>query len=232
MSDTKRNEIRTLSLKGIPLVFSGGTFSGLSLNCEAVRKKRGFLLKNGESSERSLILRSLAGLAKLQANQFHINDLDVADMSFEEFLPFRMNLGFGFSFGGLMSNMSLRENLMLPIFYHQTKSVSQAEEFLDDLLSPFSLEKFQHLRPAMVPGRIRKLTCILRAFVLEPQILLLDEPMVGLSEAHRKLVCNLANEHLDRPNSILVLNSTEPIPFADQLLNRLDTLFISEKIVA
>jgi ABC-type multidrug transport system ATPase subunit len=50
------------------------------------------------------------------------------------------------------------------------------------MIDIFELKKFAHERPAHIPGRVRKLTCLLRALVMRPQVLLMDDPSVGLGQ--------------------------------------------------
>jgi ABC-type transporter Mla maintaining outer membrane lipid asymmetry ATPase subunit MlaF len=44
------------------------------------------------------------------------------------------------------------------------------------------LKRYKDQRPAVVPGGVRKLTCMIRALILHPEILLLDDPSVGMNE--------------------------------------------------
>ena len=85
-------------------------------------------VKAGYGSGRSTLLQLIAGLQQSTKGKYLINDQNVSEMSFEEFLPYRMNIGYGFDFGGLINNRTLLENLTLPLEYHKTCTRVQAED--------------------------------------------------------------------------------------------------------
>lgn len=151
-------------------------------------------VKSPEGAGKSTLLQILAGLILPQSGSYFINDLDVVDMSFEEFLPFRLRIGFTFDYGGLINNRTIAENLLLPLEYHKIISSEEARARVEDMLERFDLVKFRNERPAHVPGRVRKLAVLLRAVVIFPQMLLLDDPSVGLGEGTQVIFAEMLNE--------------------------------------
>lgn len=139
-------------------------------------------VKGVEGQGKSSLLQVLAGLLIPQSGFFYINDQNVLDMSFEEFLPYRLAIGYTFDYGGLISNRTVYDNLMLPLAYHKLISAGEAAERVAEIIKIFDIQKFANERPAHIPGRVRKLTCLLRALVMRPQMLLMDDPSVGLGQ--------------------------------------------------
>lgn len=139
-------------------------------------------VKAHSGTGRSSLLQILAGVQVPNKGKYLINDHDVTEMSFEEFLPWRLNIGYGFDFGGLINNRTLKENCLLPLLYHKICTESEANERVESLFSKLDATKFLNQRPALVPGGIRKLTCLMRSVITEPDLLLLDDPTVGLSQ--------------------------------------------------
>jgi ABC-type multidrug transport system ATPase subunit len=139
-------------------------------------------LKAEEGAGKSSLLQVMAGLQIPQSGKYLINGENVVEMSFEEFLPYRLQIGYSFDYGGLINNRSLFDNLMLPLLYHKILSGEEAKARVNHLLEKFEIKKFSHERPAHVPGRVRKLTCLARALVTHPQVLLLDDPSVGIGQ--------------------------------------------------
>lgn len=135
-----------------------------------------------EGAGKSSLLQILAGLQIPQSGKYLINGENVVDMSFEEFLPYRLQIGYAFDYGGLINNLSVFNNLMLPLLYHKVVSPEEAKDRVARICADFGVEKVAHERPAHVPGRIRKLVCLMRTLVMRPQILLLDDPSVGLGQ--------------------------------------------------
>lgn len=133
-------------------------------------------------SGRSTLLQLMAGLQMPTSGKYLINDQDVSEMSFEEFLPYRLSMGYGFDFGGLIHNRTIHENLMLPLMYHKMLPYREAKDRVDQYLTQMNIIRYENQRPSLVQGGVRKIACMLRALILHPQVLLLDEPSVGLSQ--------------------------------------------------
>jgi phospholipid/cholesterol/gamma-HCH transport system ATP-binding protein len=139
-------------------------------------------LKGNFGAGKSTVLKLLATLAEPNSGEYWINDHLVSDMSFEELIPFRLKMGYGFDYGGLLNNKSLRDNLMLPLQYHKLTSSEEMAERVSGLMEKFDLSFVGSHRPSSVSGSQRKLTCVLRALVVNPEVLLLDNPTHGLNE--------------------------------------------------
>ncbi len=154
-------------------------------------------LKSGEGAGKSTVLQILAGLIMPQSGSYLINNDSVGDMSFEEFLSYRLAIGYTFDYGGLISNRTIQDNLLLPLHYHELISREDAKVRVDDYIKRFDLGKFRHERPAHVPGRVRKLACLLRALVIHPQMLLMDDPSVGLGLDATNLFAEVISEQKD-----------------------------------
>lgn len=139
-------------------------------------------IKSPEGAGKSTLLQVLAGLLIPQSGGYYINGFDANGMSFEEFLPYRLKIGFTFDYGGLINNRTIFDNLTLPLVYHKLIDEKEAHRRVEEICERFDLAKFRRERPAHVPGRVRKLAILLRAVVTHPDLLLLDDPSVGLGE--------------------------------------------------
>jgi len=139
-------------------------------------------VKASAGSGRSSLLQLMSGLQFPSQGRYLINDQNVTDMSFEEFLPYRLAIGYGFDFGGLINNRTLLENVTLPLIYHRLESPQKANEKAEKYFDRLGIKRHQHQRPSLVPGGVRKLVCLIRALITDPQMLLLDDPTVGLAQ--------------------------------------------------
>lgn len=150
-------------------------------NLDNQRLPEGVLwVRGGTGSGKTTFLRFLAGLLPPLGGSLQINGHDVFNLAFHQFLPYRLNIGYSFDFGGLLSNRTLEENLRLPLEYHDVGTRVERELKIEQLMGVFGLTRFRHQRPAHVPGGVRKATCVARAFVMDPEMVVLDDPTEGL----------------------------------------------------
>jgi phospholipid/cholesterol/gamma-HCH transport system ATP-binding protein len=138
---------------------------------------------SGVGSGRSTLLQILAGLLPDVSGKYFINDKDVNEMSFDEFLPYRLAVGYSFDMGGILHNRTIKENLLLPVLYHELLDKKEADKKVMSVLEHMGIQQYYNLRPSEVPGGIRKHVCVLRPLLMNPQVLLLDDPAMGLSHA-------------------------------------------------
>jgi phospholipid/cholesterol/gamma-HCH transport system ATP-binding protein len=179
-------------------------------------------VKSEEGEGKSTLLQLLAALEVPKIGDYYINDRSVRDMTFEEFLPTRIKIGYSFDYGGLLSNRTLRDNLLLPLLYHRLVPTKQAHAKVNDLIELFDFVKFADERPAHVPGRLRKLTCLLRSVVHEPELLVMDDPFVGLgAETSEKFIAHLKELRMNGKVQNLFLSS-----YDDQLCQKLNPVVI------
>ena len=142
----------------------------------------------------STVMQILAGLQTPTSGSYLINGVPVENMSFEEFLPFRLRMGYGFDTGGLLSNRTLFENLVLPLNYHNICSPQEAERRVLALMERFQLINFKDLRIAYVSASLRKMTVLIRAIIMDPEILFLDDPGIRISKEAQQMYAELLRE--------------------------------------
>jgi phospholipid/cholesterol/gamma-HCH transport system ATP-binding protein len=163
-------------------------------------------------SGKSAILRVAGGLLNPIKGDFYVNETAIHDLSFEELLPYRMKIGYGFDQGGLLNNRTLRENLALPLEYHKVMSSEDIDLCVNRELDRFDLLREADRRPFAVSGSQRKATCVARAMILDPELLILDEPATGLGEAAKNELVSLVKERMRKGQLKYVLyTSDDPI---------------------
>ncbi len=129
---------------------------------------------------KSVFLKCLNGLVRPTAGKVFINGEAIHDMSFEEFLKYRLKMGYSFDFGGLIHNRTLLQNLILPLDYHRLWSPDERMAKAETMMKTFGIWSHANERPSSVSGAVRKALCVARAFIHEPEMVLLDDPTTGL----------------------------------------------------
>lgn len=102
----------------------------------------------------------------------------------DERLGLRLKLSFVFDGGQLFNRMTIAENVALPLRYHQDLSRPEAAPRVRDLLELLELTPWAHHLPAAVARNWQKRAGLARALMLQPSVLLVDNPLGGLDARH------------------------------------------------
>jgi phospholipid/cholesterol/gamma-HCH transport system ATP-binding protein len=147
----------------------------------AFRKGRSTVIMGPSGCGKSTLLKVAAGLLVPDRGRVFLEGRPLADLSTRELLAFRRSSGFMFQDAALWANKSVCENLALPVEYHlPERGAAAIREHAASLLRSVGLEDSIDLRPAQLSIGERKLVSFLRAVVLEPALLFLDEPTTSI----------------------------------------------------
>ncbi|MCB0365652.1 MAG: ATP-binding cassette domain-containing protein [Bdellovibrionaceae bacterium] len=191
----------------------------VGLNYEFV-KGGAYWIKSTSGGGKSSLLRILAALVTPTAGDLKIDGVGTREMSFEEFLPYRLQIGYSFELGGLISNKTLFENLMLPLQYHKLMAPNEATAWVEKLAEIFEISEHLHSRPSRVSGSIKKATVVARAFVMKPRVLILDEPTIGLSQSRKDALCKLVHDGRESGQFHIVITATDDVTFARKVATK------------
>lgn len=217
--------------------FKLANFSLQSESGETLLEPTNFLLPEsgiyflaGDMEKTHQLLRCLSGLSEPASGTIVLNDNRFDDMSFEDFLPYRLNLSYGFDLGGLLSNRSIRDNLKLCAEYHALFTKEELDLKVNKLLTDFDIKEYANERPFHVPGYVRKLVCVLRSFVHEPQYVLLDSPTTALDSERKVCLGKLISNYCKGEQPRVVIFSSSDEFFLEQYLNYETILMVDKKM--
>lgn len=167
-----------LALEQITFRQEGRTlFEGLDL---AVFPGETVILSGPNGSGKSTLLRVCVGLVQPEKGTVRIKGVALSGLNERQLTAIRAEVGFVFQSGGLLSNMTLLDNVTLPIRYHQGSVDAVLLEKIDAELEEMGLLPLKKKFPFQVSAAEVKFISLLRASVLRPAVLFIDEPLWGL----------------------------------------------------
>jgi phospholipid/cholesterol/gamma-HCH transport system ATP-binding protein len=160
----------------------------LAFDDKVILRDVSFTLKTGHTkiflgasgAGKSTILRLILGLLKPDAGQIFVNGERVDDMSEDELMRVRHDLGMVFQEGALFDSLSVRENVGYKLFEELNWKPAEANQRVEEVLGFIGLGEFIDRRPSELSGGQRRRVAIARAMAAKPRILLYDEPTTGL----------------------------------------------------
>ncbi len=129
---------------------------------------------------KSVTLKLMIGLLKPDQGIICIRDQNIVEMDEDGLSTVRRQMGFLFQSAALFDSFSLNDNLAVPLQRFKTKSKEEIDHIVQQRLDEVGLGNDRYKMPVELSGGMRKRAGLARALVLEPCILLVDEPSSGL----------------------------------------------------
>ncbi len=147
-----------------------------------------FTLKTGHTkiflgasgAGKSTILRLILGLLKPDAGMIFVNGERVDNMTEDQLMAVRGDLGMVFQEGALFDSLTVRENVGYKLFEETTMPIEEVNVRVAEVLGFVGLAEFSDRMPSELSGGQRRRVAIARAMTAKPRILLYDEPTTGL----------------------------------------------------
>ncbi len=129
---------------------------------------------------KSVFLKTLVGLLKPNAGSIWIDGRDVTKVSEKELYEVRKLFGVLFQDGALFGSQNLYDNIAFPLREHTKKSEAEIKQIVLEKMELVGLIGAEKKLPGEISGGMRKRAGLARALVLDPEIILFDEPDSGL----------------------------------------------------
>ncbi len=199
------------------------------LNCEFPRGGISIVM-GGSGSGKSTLLRTIGGLQRPDSGQVTVAGDAVTGGSQAEVYRARRRLGMLFQNGALLDSMTVRDNVALPLREHTHRSEEDIEEMVRRRLASVGLEGVEDLLPGELSGGMLRRAALARAIIMDPQIVLCDEPFSGLDPPNvARIEALLVSLNRERGLTLIVSSHhiASSLRMADQLVLLQDGVAIS-----
>jgi phospholipid/cholesterol/gamma-HCH transport system ATP-binding protein len=195
-----------------------------SFDGQAVLSNISFDVQRGEAlcilgrsgTGKSVTLKQINGLIKPDSGRVIIEEKEVSGLRGPALAKVRKNIGFLFQYAALFDSITVGENVAFPLRRHSTYSQSEIARRAGEKLEELGLEDVYDRMPAEMSGGMKKRAGLARALILEPSILLVDEPSSGLDPiTAREIDELLLAQKQNRSATIVVV--THNIPSARRI---------------
>jgi len=168
-----------IEIKGLQKSFGGHqVLTGIDLS---VSEGNTCVILGGSGSGKTVLMKHMIGLLKPDAGQVLIDGEDVVPMGPEELARVRHKFGMVFQAAALFDSMNVYENVAFPLREHRKMPEEEIRALVRSKLDLMGLPRTAEDKfPADLSGGMRKRVGLARAIVMNPKIVLYDEPTTGL----------------------------------------------------
>lgn len=155
---------------------------------------------------KSVLLKHIVGLLEPDHGTVNVFGQDIWDVSEKERSELRKRFGVLFQDGALFGSMNVFDNVAFPLRKHTSMRESEVRELVMNLLASVGLERAANRAPNELSGGMRKRAGFARALVLNPEVVLFDEPDSGLDPVRTSLLNDLIlKEHAEKAGTYVLV---------------------------
>uniref|UniRef100_UPI003340BA9B ABC transporter ATP-binding protein n=1 Tax=Castellaniella defragrans TaxID=75697 RepID=UPI003340BA9B len=177
-------------------------------------------MMGGSGSGKTTLLRATTGQITARTGRAEVFGRDMATLNGEALREARQRMGVLFQAGALFTDLDVFENVAFPLREHTCISEHQILERVLDKLQAVGLRHAAHLQISEISGGMARRVALARAIVLEPELILYDEPFAGLDPISLGVTAQLIRRMTDQLGCASVLithNVPESFAIADQV---------------
>ena len=226
------NDSALISLRGVKKVFLTDEIETHALSDAHLDIKKGeFVSVEGPSGCGKSTLLAILGLLDVPTGgEYTLNGNSVAGISVNERARIRnREIGFIFQAFNLIGDLTVAENVELPLTYRSSISRSERKKLVDEALEKVHMSHRTRHYPAQLSGGQQQRVAVARALVGHPAILLADEPTGNLDSKNGTAVMDLLRElHAEGSTICMVTHDPRYAAFADRNVHLFDGRVVDE----
>lgn len=191
---------------------------GLTL---ALKKGENLVILGKSGSGKSVLIKCIVRLLNADSGSINVLGQEVTTLKNEDLNTVRKKIGFLFQGGAMYDSMTVRENLEFPLKrMYKNLSSKEVDEKVQEALQNVGLPDSIDKMPSELSGGMRKRISLARTIIVDPEIMLYDEPTTGLDPVTSHEISLLINEVQEKykTSSIII---THDIECAKTVANRI-----------
>jgi len=172
------NNSHLVELRDVKMQFEDKkVLDGFSLT---VNPEDRLVIMGQSGSGKSTILRLILGMLQPNAGSIFFKQFEITRLRRRKLQQVRRSIGMVYQYSALLSSRTVRDNVALPLEELTDKSRKEIDKIVDDKLDLVGMKDSKDLLPSELSGGMKKRVGLARALVLEPELILFDEPSMGL----------------------------------------------------
>ena len=157
----------------------------------SVREGASAVVMGGSGTGKSVLIKHIVRLLQPDRGEVWVKGRRMDRLEDDELDRIRLNIGYLFQGGALFDSMTVYENMDFILRRHTTLSKAERRDRIEQTLAWVKLAETQRKFPAELSGGQKKRIGLARAIILEPEIMLYDEPTTGLDPISVRTVSDL-----------------------------------------
>jgi phospholipid/cholesterol/gamma-HCH transport system ATP-binding protein len=167
-----------VELRDVQLAFGPKqVLSGVSLKVEPLDR---LVIMGQSGSGKSTILRLILGILQPTGGEIFFKQFEITRLQRRKLQQVRTQIGMVYQYSALLSSRNVRDNIALPLEELTRKSNAEIDKIVDEKLDLVGMLDSKFQMPSELSGGMRKRVSLARALVMEPELILFDEPSAGL----------------------------------------------------
>jgi len=150
---------------------------GLSLK---VHPQDRLVIIGQSGSGKSTILRLILGILQPNSGSVFFKQFEITRLPRRKLQQVRQKIGMVYQYSALLSSRTVRDNVALPLEELTDKSREETDKIVDEKLDLVGMKDSKDRLPSELSGGMRKRVSLARALVMDPELILFDEPVAGL----------------------------------------------------